>query len=153
MASRDANIARTAVEAIWHSVCHAATQASQDSKLMEGLRLAVRQCFERQPKHAGYVRCLQSFALADRGGGVDVTHAAQAAKASDSLQAGALQVSVCQACWSGGFVCDTSWLKPWYVAHTLCPSCTARHSSHCVNTAADRCHLFTGLYARTPSQV
>ena len=102
MASRDANIARTAVEAIWHSVCHAASQASQDSELMEALRVAVRQCFERQPKHAGYVRCLQSFALADRGGGVDVTQAAQAAKASDSLQAGALQVSVCQACRSGG---------------------------------------------------
>ena len=107
MASRDANIARTAVEAIWHSVCHAASPASQDSELMEGLRVAVRQCFERQPKHAGYVRCLQSFALADRGGGVDVTSAAQAAKASDSLQAGALQVSVCHACWSGGFLCDT----------------------------------------------
>ncbi|DBA87788.1 TPA: hypothetical protein ACH3X1_004785 [Trebouxia sp. C0004] len=92
MASRDANIARTAVEAIWHSVCHAASQASQDPELMEGLRLAVRQCFERQPKHACYVRCLQSFALGDRGGWVDVAQTAQAAKASDSLQAGALQI-------------------------------------------------------------
>ena len=120
MASRDANIARTAVEAIWHSVCYAASQASPDSELMEGLRLAVRLCFERQPKHAGYVRCLQSFALADRGGGVDVGQAAQAAKASDSLQAGALQVSVCQA----GCVTHNGWTPG--MVHTQCAQAAQR---------------------------
>jgi hypothetical protein len=128
MASRDANIARTAVEAIWHSVCHAASQASQDSELMEGLRLAVRQCFERQPKHAGYVRCLQSFALADRGGGVDVGQAAQAAKASDSLQAGALQVSACQACWSGG-MCMTHNGWTLGMVHTHCVQAAQRDTA------------------------
>ena len=95
MASRDANIACTAVEAIWCSVCHAASDTTKPTELMEGLRGAVRQCFEQRPRHAGYVRCLQSFALADRGGSVDVGHAAQAAQASGSLQAGALQVTLC----------------------------------------------------------
>lgn len=95
MASRDANIACTAVEAIWCSVCHAASDTTKPTELMEGLRGAVRQCFEQRPTHAGYVRCLQRFALADRGGSVDVGHAAQAAQASGSLQAGALQVSLC----------------------------------------------------------
>lgn len=97
MASRDASIARTAVEAIWCSVCHAASEDTQGSGLMEGLRQALRQCFEQQPRHGGYVRCLQSFALADRGGSVDVGRAGETAKASDSLQAGALQVRLCDA--------------------------------------------------------
>lgn len=94
LASRDVNIAQATVEAMWRCVCHSAAEDnSKGSQVLDGLRSALRQCFEQQPRHSGYVRSLQSFALADRGGSVSVTRAAEAAQASGSLQAGALQVS------------------------------------------------------------
>ena len=95
MASRDANIAQVTVEAVWRSVCDA---AAKDHKVgppltpLEGLRSALSQCFEQQPRQSGYVGCLQSLALADRGGCVSVKLAAEAAQASGRLQAGALQI-------------------------------------------------------------
>ena len=93
LASRDAKIAQTTVEAVWRSVCDSAAQdMSKGRQVLDGLRSALGQCFEQQPRHSGYVRSLQSFALADRGGSVSVTQAAEAAQASSSLQAGALQV-------------------------------------------------------------
>ena len=60
--------------------------------LTEGLRAALRKCFEQKPRDAAYVACLQSFALADRGFSVNVNKAAKAAGACASIQAGALQV-------------------------------------------------------------
>ncbi|KAL3131372.1 hypothetical protein ABBQ38_007687 [Trebouxia sp. C0009 RCD-2024] len=94
MASRDAAIAQTTVEAVWHSICDSAEEDSKGGQghILEGLRSALGQCFEQQPRHAGYVGCLQGFALADRGGSVSVKRAAEAAQASSTLQAGALQV-------------------------------------------------------------
>ena len=115
MATRDAKIAQAAVEAIWCSVCQT---ASKDSKggtgLLEDLRLALRHCFEQRPKHAGYVRCLQSFALADRGGVVGLGRAGEAAQASGNLQAGALQV---------GRRCGCTWVR--HCVH-VCESVRAR---------------------------
>lgn len=96
MASRDANIAQLTVEALWHSICDSAEEDSKGGQgqghILDGLRAALGQCFEQQPRHSGYVGCLQSFALADRGGSVNVKRAAEAAQASGRLQAGALQV-------------------------------------------------------------
>lgn len=96
MASRDANIAQLTAEALWHSICDSAEEDSKGGQgqghILDGLRAALGQCFEQQPRHSGYVGCLQSFALADRGGSVNVKRAAEAAQASGRLQAGALQV-------------------------------------------------------------
>ena len=91
MASRDANIAQITVEAVWRSVCQTAADHKGGTPL-DPLRSALSQCFEQQPRQAGYVQCLQSLALADRGGCVSVKLAAAAAQASGRLQAGALQI-------------------------------------------------------------
>ena len=100
MASRDASIACTTLEAMWTSILAAAQEGgSGDPRsrgLPEGLRGALRQGFEQGPRNASYVACLQSFALADRGSAVDVDHAAKAATACASIQAGALQVCLQQ---------------------------------------------------------
>lgn len=95
MASRDPNIAQITVEAVWRSVCDAAAEDPKGGvppTPLEGLRSALSQCFEQQPRQSGYVGCLQSLALADRGGSVSVKLAAEAAQASGRLQAGALQI-------------------------------------------------------------
>ena len=95
MANRDPNIAQITVEAVWHSICDAAAEDPKGGvppTPLEGLRSALSQCFEQQPRQSGYVGCLQSLALADRGGCVSVKLAAEAAQASGRLQAGALQI-------------------------------------------------------------
>ena len=68
------------------------SQGGCNPGLTDGLRGALRKCFEQEPRDAAYVACLQSFALADRGFTVDVDKAAKAAEACASIQAGALQV-------------------------------------------------------------
>lgn len=93
MAGRDANIAQITVEAVWRSVCDSAVEGSKGgAHMLEGLRSALSHCFQQQPRQSEYVGCLQSLALADRGGCVSVKRAAEAAQASGRLQAGALQV-------------------------------------------------------------
>lgn len=98
MASRDASIACTTLEAMWTGILAAAQEGfgasggSRSQGLTEGLRGALRQGFQQGPRHASYVACLQTFALADRGSTVDVDNAAKAATACASIQAGALQV-------------------------------------------------------------
>lgn len=53
---------------------------------------ALALAFERRPRAAPYVGALQRLAIEDRGGSVDAESVAEAARASGSLQAGALQV-------------------------------------------------------------
>ena len=79
-----------------------ATSASTGSSAAadEGLpavRAALGAAFERAPKQAPYVRTLQLLALEDGAAGTEPKKAAEAARASGSLQAGALQVGApCQ---------------------------------------------------------
>ena len=129
MASRDAGIAQITMEALWHSICDSAEEDSKGRQghILEGLRSALRHCFEQQPRQSGYVGCLQSFALADRGGSVSVKRAAEAAQASGRLQAGALQVQ--------------SLPHPTYptLAATRClTACTCHALSECIPLLASR---------------
>ena len=58
----------------------------------DGIRDALAAAFERGPEQAPYVGALQRLALEDAGSAVEASKAAEAARASGSLQAGALQV-------------------------------------------------------------
>lgn len=57
------------------------------------LRSALSDCFSSGPRHRSFVACLQGLALADRGSSLPPKPASEAAIASGSLQAGALQVT------------------------------------------------------------
>lgn len=69
---------------------------------------ALALAFERQPHAAPYVGALQRLAIEDRGGSVDAENVAEAARASGSLQAGALQVETRPVCWYSNSWCHAA---------------------------------------------
>lgn len=78
--------AQLTVQALFKAVKRAVPQA------VAGLRNALAVAFERGPRAGPYVGALQRLAIEDRGGAIAAAQAAEAARASGSLQAGALQV-------------------------------------------------------------
>jgi hypothetical protein len=80
--------AQLTVQALFKAVRAAQPQA------IPGFRGALALAFERRPRAGPYVGALQRLAIEDRGGSVEAARVAEAASASGSLQAGALQVPV-----------------------------------------------------------
>lgn len=86
LASRDSLAAQLTVQALFKAARTFAAPA------IPGLRKALALAFERTPRSSVYVGALQRMAIEDKGGTVDAASVAEAATASGSLQAGALQV-------------------------------------------------------------
>ena len=86
LASRNTAAAQLTVQALFKASKRGLPQQ------LPAFRKALAVCFERRPRASAYVGALQRLAVEDRGGSVDATEAAAAAKESGSLQAGALQV-------------------------------------------------------------
>lgn len=128
LAGQDTHAAQLAVQSLFRTLRAAATPAaagastgSPSSAADEGLpavRAALGAAFGRAPKQAPYVRALQLLALEDGGAaGTDPRSAAEAARASGSLQAGALQVGVAA-------VMHTAMQQPLQLCSTSWTSCT-----------------------------
>ena len=98
MASLDTQAAQLVVQSLYRLAQDDARSGHAKGAVTAGMREALAAAFERGPKRASYVGALQRLALeGGSGGGVDAQRAAEAARASGSLQAGALQV--------GGILC------------------------------------------------
>ena len=87
LASRNDDIAQATVAAFFKAAL------SASSGFPPQLPDALREAFAREPKHATYVACLQSTALAGKGAAaVPAEQVARSAEASGRLEAGALLV-------------------------------------------------------------
>jgi hypothetical protein len=94
LASLDDQAAQLAVQALFRLARDEGAKSGTASAAGNNISDALAAAFERGPKQAPYVGALQRLALEDAGSAVDAAQAAEAARASGSLQAGALQVGL-----------------------------------------------------------